>query len=48
MTWTILILVVGILLFLFGGMLLPKGDDKKPSAGKIVAKKCIALIFKRP
>ena len=44
MTWTILILVVGVLLFLFGGMLLPKGDDKKPSAGKIVAKKCIALI----
>ncbi len=44
MTWTILVLVVGILLFLFGGMLLPKGDEKKPSAGKIVAKKCITLI----
>ena len=44
MTWTILVLVVGILLFLFGGMLLPKGDEKKPAAGKIVAKKCISLI----
>ena len=44
MTWTILVLVVGILLFLFGGMLLPKGDEKKPSAGKIVAKKCISVI----
>lgn len=44
MTWTILILVIGILLFLFGGMLLPKGDERKPSASKIVAKKCISLI----
>lgn len=44
MTWTILVLVVGILLFLFGGMLLPKGDEKKPSAGKIVAKKCVTLV----
>ncbi len=44
MTWTILVLVVGILLFLFGGMLLPKGDEKKPSASKIIAKKCITLI----
>lgn len=44
MTWTILVLVVGILLFLFGGMLLPKGDEKKPSAGRIVAKKCISVI----
>ena len=44
MTWTILVLVVGILLFLFGGMLLPKGDEKKPAAGRIVAKKCITLI----
>lgn len=44
MTWTILVLVVGILLFLFGGMLLPKGDEKKPSAGKIFAKKSITLI----
>ena len=44
MTWTILILVIGILLFLFGGMLLPKGDERKPAASKIVAKKCISLI----
>ena len=44
MTWTILVLVVGILLFLFGGMLLPKGDGKKPSAGNIVMGKCINLI----
>ena len=44
MTWTILVLVVGILLFLFGGMLLPTGDEKKPSASKIIAKKCITLI----
>ena len=44
MTWTILILVIGILLFLFGGMLLGKGDDKKLSAGKIVANKSVTLI----
>ena len=44
MTWTILVLVIGILLFLFGGMLLPKGDEKKTSAGKIVVKKSITLI----
>ena len=44
MTWTILVLVVGVLLFLFGGMLLPKGDGKKPSAGNIVMGKCINLI----
>ena len=44
MTWTILVLVVGILLFLFGVFFLPKGDEKKPSAGKVVAKKCISVI----
>lgn len=44
MTWTILVLVVGVLLYLFGGMMLPKGDGKNPSAGKIVAKKCISVI----
>lgn len=44
MTWTVLVLVVGILLFLFGGMLLPKGNEKKPSTGKIVLKKSITLI----
>ena len=44
MTWTILVLVVGILLFLFGGMLLPKGDAKKPSATNVFAHKSIKLI----
>ncbi len=44
MTWTILVLVVGILLFLFGGMLLPKNNDKKSAAGNIVLGKCINLI----
>ena len=44
MTWTILVLVVGILLFLFGGMLLPKGDGKKPSAKNILLNKSIKLI----
>ena len=44
MTWTILVLVVGILLFLFGGMLLPKGDAKKPSAKNVFAHKSIKLI----
>lgn len=44
MTWTILVLVVGILLFMFGGMMLPKGDGKKPSAKNIVLHKSIKLI----
>lgn len=44
MTWTILVLVVGILLFMFGGMMLPKGDGKKPSAKNIVLHKSINLI----
>ena len=44
MTWTILVLVVGILLFLFGGMLLPKNNDKKSAAGNVVLGKCINLI----
>jgi len=43
MTWTILVLVLGIVLFLFGGMLL-KQDGKKPTTGSIVAKKVISLI----
>ena len=42
MTWTILILLLGIALFLFGGMLL-KGDGKKSSNGGI-AKKLIKLV----
>ncbi len=43
MTWTILVLVLGIALFLFGGMLL-KGDAKKPTAGSIIAKKVISIV----
>lgn len=44
MTWTILILVLGILLFLFGGMWLSKGDGKKPSAKNVMLHKSIKLI----
>ena len=43
MTWTILALILGIALFLFGGMLV-KGDDKKPTMGVILCKKVIKLI----
>lgn len=43
MTWTILVLVLGIALFMFGGMLL-KTDGKKPSTGVILTKKAIKLI----
>ena len=43
MTWTILVLVLGIALFMFGGMLL-KQDAKKPSAGVKMVKKAIKLI----
>ena len=43
MTWTILVLVLGIALFMFGGMML-KSDAKKTSAGVIMAKKAIKLI----
>ena len=43
MTWTILILLLAIALFLFGGMLV-KGDAKKPTMGGIVCKKVIKLI----
>lgn len=43
MTWTILILVIAIALFLFSGMLV-KTDGKNVSAGKIMLKKCIKLI----
>lgn len=43
MTWTILILLIGIALFLFGGMLL-KGDSKKPTTGTILCKKSIKLL----
>ncbi len=44
MTWTILVLVVGILLFLFGGMMLPKGDAKKPAIKNVMLHKSIKLI----
>ncbi len=44
MTWTILVLVVGILLFMFGGMMLPKGDGKKPSTKNVILHKSIKLI----
>ena len=43
MTWTILVLVVAIALFLFGGMLV-KGDGKKPTTGAIFVKKAIKLV----
>lgn len=43
MTWTILVLVLGIAMYMFGGMLL-KHDAKKPSTGIILAKKSIKLI----
>lgn len=43
MTWTILVLVLAIALYLFGGMLI-KGDAKKPSTGTIFAKKVISMI----
>ena len=43
MTWTILVLVLGIALFMFGGMML-KSDSKKPSMGVILAKKAIKVI----
>ena len=43
MTWTILVLVLGIALYMFGGMML-KHDAKKPTQGAILAKKAIALV----
>ncbi len=43
MTWTILVLVLAIALFLFGGMLL-KQNGKNPSTGAILAKKIIKLV----
>ena len=43
MTWTILVLVLGIALFMFGGMLL-KQDAKKPSASVKMVKKAIKVI----
>lgn len=43
MIWTIILLIVGIALFLFGGMLLNKGG-KKPTNDGIIIKKIIKLI----
>ena len=43
MTWTILVLLIGIALYMFGGKLL-KQDAKKPSTGAALAKKGIALF----
>ena len=44
MFWTILILVIGIALFLFGGMLV-KQDSKKPASGLTKIIKLIAIIL---
>ncbi len=43
MTWTILVLILGIALYMFGGMLL-KHDAKKPSMGVILTKKAFGVI----
>ena len=43
MTWTILILLLAIALFLFGGMLI-KADAKKPTMGLMICKKSIKLV----
>ncbi len=43
MTWTIVVLVLGIALYLFGPMML-KQDSKKPSTGSILVKKSIKLV----
>ncbi len=43
MTWTILVLILGIALYMFGGMLL-KHDAKKPSMGAVLTKKAFGVI----
>lgn len=43
MFWTIIVLIVGIALFLFGGMFV-KHDGKKPTTSSIIIKKTIKLI----
>lgn len=43
MTWTILVLVLGVALFMFGGMML-KHDAKKASMAVVLTKKAIELI----
>ncbi len=43
MTWTILVLVLAIALYLFGGMLI-KGNGKKPAAGAMMAQQVIRVV----
>lgn len=43
MTWTILVLVLGVALYIFGGMLL-KNDGKKPSTGIILGRKIMQVV----
>ena len=43
MFWTIIVLIVGIALFLFGGMFV-KQDGRKPTTASIIVKKLIKLI----
>ena len=43
MTWTILVLLLAIALFLFGGLLV-KPDGKKPTMGLMICKKSIKLV----
>lgn len=43
MTWTILVLVLGVVLYVFGGMLL-KHDGKKPSTGNILGRKVMQVV----
>ena len=43
MTWTILVLVLGIALYMFGGALV-KTDAKKPSKGAVLLKKAVKLV----
>ena len=43
MIWTILVLVLAVALFLFGGMLV-KVDAKKPETGSVLVKKTIKLV----
>jgi protein-disulfide isomerase len=43
MFWTIIVLLIGIALFLFGGMFV-KADGKKPGASEIIVHKVIKLV----
>lgn len=44
MTWTILILVLGIALYLFGGMLFKQDGKKAPAIGVVIAKKAMKIV----